>query len=69
MGTQSDRITMAEAAVILGVSTRTVERRLATGKLSAVKAHGITYLSRAEVQAHLDAGGNDHRRKPAVPAT
>ena len=50
-----DLITAAQAAVIIGVSTRTVQRLQASGKLGFAKIGGQTYFSRLDVQEYLAA--------------
>lgn len=49
-------ITMEEAAVILGKSTRTVARLVAAGKLRARSVLGRTMLERSAVEALKAAG-------------
>ena len=50
-GVDPQLITMEEAAVILGKSTRTVARLIADGKLAARKVLGRTMVLRVDVEA------------------
>lgn len=48
-----DLLSSAEAAVVLGVSTRTVERLRANGRIGFTKIGTTVYLSRADVDEYL----------------
>jgi len=58
-----DFITLAEAAVILGCSTRTVQRLQADGELGTSRVRGAVYYRRSDVDAYLTASYRKPQRK------
>ncbi len=48
-----DLLSSAEAAVILGISTRTVERLRASGRIGYSKLGNTVFFSRADVDEYL----------------
>lgn len=56
MDNPSDLLKIAEVAQLLGVTRRTVYRRIWAGELPAAKIGGLYYIRRTDLEAMLDTG-------------
>lgn len=57
------RVTVAEAASMLGVSTARVRELIGEGRLDAIKVGGFNAVSVESVEAHAEAGPRRPGRK------